>query len=69
MSKMDSGFMVNYIRSQNVVPSSTVTYKAARAGRNGYEYDPYILHKSVSSETKTLFSGHDHNGPAVQRWV
>lgn len=26
-----------------------------------------FLHQSLCSETKTLFSGHDHNGPAVQR--
>lgn len=47
--------MVNYIRSQDAVPSSAVTYNAVRAERNGYEYDPYISHKSVSSETKTPF--------------
>ena len=48
MSKMESGFIVNYIKSQNVAPSSIVTYNAARAARSGYKYDPYILHGSVS---------------------
>lgn len=62
MSKMDSGFTVNYIGSQRVVPSSIVTYTASLAARREYKHDPYVLHKSVSRETKPPFSGHDHMG-------